>query len=343
MLKNQKLYDPVKRTAVMEESEFTTYVDINQNHKGLADEKIINEVKQSFYESHKDVDNISIDVHWDFVNQMIVRNQGLAQFTLDYRGAESDFFFPWLVAVATSPSEALEMSYGAGKNLLGHWTENIDKTTDPISSFVRNDPTFVYNRERQLFVADLVTTIQNRDSSKVIDFGAGRLAWARWHGFTLAPNQQTIYACDSDATINPEKIFDRPLDSTGVQYRKADLVTVLENPPCNNADLAILGGVASYIPLEVFSQKIVPAIYHLLGNRGVFFFDYQIDCPYLRRSMSIFKWPKMYLYPDATECIASVEAVRKNLWEKGLKFSAEYAIDTYNEQPSAVMVTLEKL
>ncbi|MBQ8985256.1 class I SAM-dependent methyltransferase [Candidatus Saccharibacteria bacterium] len=343
MLRNLDLYDPIERTAVMESSEFTTYVDINKNHKGPTDDKIISEIRHSFYEAHVDVDIAFLDKLWEFVERMIANNQGLAQFTLDYKGAESDFFFPWLVAVATSPSEALEMAYGAGKDLKGNWIEKIEKTSDPIVSFVRNDPTFVYNRERQLFVADLVTIIQNRARSKVIDLGAGRLAWSRWHGFMFTPCAQTIYACDSDDTIEPEELFTSNLENLGIKYQKADLVSVLRNPPCTDADLVLLSGVPSYIPLETFSHQIVPAIYQILGSHGIFFFDYQINCLYLQRSMSIFNWPKMYLYDDAASCIAVVETIRKNLWNRGMKFSAEYAIDTYNERPSSVMITLEKL
>ena len=342
MLRHQELFDPIERSAVMNTEEFTKYVEINKNHDGATDEGKIAKIKHSFYASHPKADIVFLDDAWEFIFPRILENPGLAQFILDYKGAESEFFFPWLVSVYKSPSRALEMAYGAGDDLMGRWITDIADTDDYIVPFVRNDPTFVYNRERQLYVANLATTIQARSKSKVVDFGAGRLAWIRWHGFKIKPLRQSIYAFDSDPSIKPEELFE-DMPELGIKFKHGDLSAQLMNSDCYSADLVILGGVASYIPLDVFSQKIIPAIYGLLQNQGVFFFDYQIDCPYLRRSMSIFSWPEMHLFEDAPSCISTVETFRKSLWDKGLKFSAEYAVDTYNKFPSAVMITLQKL
>ena len=343
MLRNQKLYDPIERTANMTKEEFTTYVDINKSHNGTTDTSLIDKIKHNFYTSHPDADLVFLDDAWDIIFPKLLRNPGLAQFTLDYHGDESEYFFPWLSAVFKSPSEALEMAYGAGSDLVGVWDTEILDTNDYIVPFIRNDPTFVYNRERQLYVADLVTTMQARGRSKVVDFGAGRLAWSRWHGFEFEPWHQEIYAFDSDPSIRPDTLFTESLDSLGIHFKHGDLTAQLVNPDCRDADLVILGGVASYVPLDIFSQKIVPAVWNLLKDDGVFFFDYQIGCPYLRRSMSIFSWPDMYLFDDVPSAVAVVETIRKNLWTKGLKFSAEYAVDTYNEYPSSVMITLQKI
>ena len=219
-----------------------------------------------------------------------------------------------------------------------------------------DDPAFVYNRERQLFVADLVTNVfednaeRNRTGRpKIIDFGAGRMAWARRHGLMelcyhyMYLGAADIYAFDRDQTIKPEKLFNHKLEELGIKYKYADFTSQLVNPDCRDADLIILGGVACYMPSEVFYGKIVPAIYGLLNRGGVFFFDLQTSTPCYRHSMDVLDWQEINLPEDPTIVIDSVEKARRNLWDKGIKFSAEYQVDTFNKIPSAVMVAMQKL
>lgn len=349
MLKHIGLYDPVVRTKDMETTEFTKYTRIRSGQMWCTDPKIVNEISEQFYKEHATTDNQeNLDRIWKFVEPKISKNIGLAAFIMDYDGAKSRFFFPWLYNVSHSPSLALEMSYGAGEDVDGNWIDKVPET-DPIDFFVRNDPTFVYNRERQLYVADLVTTIQDysytcpEHLSKVVDFGAGRLAWARWHGFQFKPEVQKIYAFDKDESINMESIFETNLESLGLEFRHGDLMVQVNNPLCMGVDLAILGGVATYIRKDIFEEAVVMPIYHLMNPGGVFFFDLQINCPYLQRSMSIFDWPKMYLADTIEDAIKTAESIRKALWLKNCKTSAEYILDTYNESPTAIMVTLQKL
>lgn len=349
MIRNRGISDPIRRTREMKESEFTKYTDIRkaQLKAGtMTDADLVDKIRKDFYMSHTDVNDKNLDKIWTVVGPKIGQNAGLAQFTLDYHGAESKYFFPWLKAVYTSPSEALEMSYGAGRDLNGAWVERTD-ADDPIEGFVCDDPTFVYNRERQMYVADLVTTLRKKATksapSKVMDLGAGRLAWARWHGFKFDPSRQIIVACDKDVTIRPEELFRFSPEELGLTYKICDMTAALTDKDCAGADLIMLGGVASYVPLEVFTGKIVPAVWQLLRDGGVFFFDLQADCPYLRRSMSIFDWPEMHFYGTAAETIATVETIRKDLWSRGIRFGAEYTLDTYNAVPSSVMVLLTKL
>lgn len=339
----------MRRTREMKESEFTKYTDIRkaQLKAGtMTDADLVDKIRKDFYMSHTDVNDKNLDKIWAVVGPKIGQNAGLAQFTLDYHGAKSKYFFPWLKAVYTSPSEALEMSYGAGRDLSGEWVKRTD-TDDPIEGFVCDDPTFVYNRERQMYVADLVTTLQKKATvtspSKIVDLGAGRLAWARWHGFKFDPSRQKVIACDKDKTIRPETLFQFPLNELGINYKICDMTAALADKDCAGADLIMLGGVASYVPMEVFTGKIVPAAWQLLRDGGAFFFDLQADCPYLRRSMSIFDWPEMHFYGTAAETVVTVEAIRKELWGHGMKFGAEYTLDTYNAVPSSVMVLLTKL
>ena len=349
MIRNRGISDPIRRTREMKEIEFTKYTDIRKAQLAsgtMTDTDLVDKIRKDFYMSHTDVNDKNLDKIWAVVGPKIGRNAGLAQFTLDYHGAESKYFFPWLKAVYTSPSEALEMSYGAGRDLNGEWVKRTD-AKDPIEGFICDDPTFVYNRERQMYVADLVTTLQKKATaaspSKVVDLGAGRLAWARWHGFKFDTSRQKIIACDKDSNITPEELFAYPLEELGITYKICDMTTALTDTGCVRADLIMLGGVASYVPMEVFADRIIPAVWRLLRNGGVFFFDLQADCPYLRRSMSIFDWPEMHFYGTAAETIALVEKIRRNLWKKGLKFGAEYTLDTYNAVPSSVMILFTKL
>ena len=353
MIRHDYLYDPVERTADMNITEFTKYTEIANAQVGPTDDSIVAEIKDRYFkfierQSCTNSERKHASSVWGIVASKIKSNAGLARFTLDYNGTESLCFFPWLINVSRSPSKALEMAYGAGEDIFGDWCDEI--TDDPIVFFVKNDPTFVYNRERQLYVADLAAAIVGNTPihgkpGKIVDFGAGRLAWARWHGFEPDSKFVNIYAYDRDSTIALEDLFHTSPERLGIKFKHGDLMEHVNSPEATHADLIILGGVASYIPKEIFSQAVVMPIYHLLNTGGTFFFDLQMDCPYLRRSMSIFDWPKMYLdgRDSAAKVIAEVEEMRKAFWHKGLKFSAEYTLDTYNESPSAVMVTMQKL
>lgn len=177
----------------------------------------------------------------------IKSNVGLAQFILDYQGAESHYFFSWLVNVVKSPATALEASYGEGHDADERWVRGIELTNDPFAQFVYDDPAFIYNRERQLYVADLVASIQalagEDNPSKIIDFGAGRLPWIRHHGFVCRPQYQRIFAFDKDPTINPEELFDSKPADLGIHYKRGDFIEQFSNPICQAADLVILGGL----------------------------------------------------------------------------------------------------
>ncbi|MBR3269899.1 hypothetical protein IKG07_01480 [Candidatus Saccharibacteria bacterium] len=350
MLRHLHLIDPVERTKDMDVTEFTKYTDIRKAQVGPTDPNVVQMIMREFYDKHLRRGNQEeLDKIWEFMCPKIEENAGLAQFILDYDGAGSDYFFPWLINIFRSPSLALEMSYGAGTDLDGKWVEKVPKE-DPIDFFVRNDPTFVYNRERQRYVADLVTTVQDEDFgcsehfSKVVDLGAGRLAWARWHNFQFEPEHQAILAFDKDPSIKPEELFPgRDLKDLGLTFKHGDLMVQVNNVDCRDANLIILGGVKSYIRDDVFAQAVMMPVYHLLAPGGVFYFDLQVDCPYLRRSMSIFDWPNMYLPESIGDAIGGIESMRKDFWQKGLRFSAEYAVDTYNESPTAIMVNLQKV
>ncbi|MBQ3292792.1 hypothetical protein IJG93_00575 [Candidatus Saccharibacteria bacterium] len=349
MFKHAYLSDPIERTDDMKVEAFSKYTEINRVEFSTKPE-LVKEIKTQFFEFAESakVDEAMITKLWGFVGTKIKENPGLANFTLDYNGAKSNFFFPWLINIFRSPATALEMSYGAGTDLHGNWIRNVPEN-DPIDYFVRNDPTFVYNRERQLYLANLASCLRDvafdsDEKKKIVDFGAGMLAWVRWHGFVPQPHQIEIYAYDKDPSIRPETLFPgEDLEALGIRYKHGDLMVQVRNHECDGADLAILGGVASYIPPDIFAEKVVKAIYALLNHGGIFFYDLQVKCPYLERSMSIFDWPTMYLADNVETAIKNVEKVRRRLWREGLKFAAEYAVDTYNENPSAVMIMLQKV
>ena len=353
MLRHTNLYDPIKRPEVAKEIEFSRYVEIHKNQTAPTGAGYVKGIKDQFYKANSKAKPENLDKVWEFVAPKVEKNAGLAEFISDYHGAESKFFFPWLINVFNSPSTALEISYGAGPDVDGNWHEDILDTDDPFVPFIYDDPAFVYNRERQLFVADLVSTIYDfyrimgttAIKYKIVDFGAGRMAWARRHGCGLAP-WVDIYAFDKDTSIDPDELFASEAIKNihyPLRFVHEDFTSHLTDPNCCDADLIILGGVASYIPPEAFFGKIVPAIYMLLKPGGVFFFDLQTSTPCYRHSMDILDWKGFMLPETPAIVIDSVEKARLGLWEKGLRFSAEYAVDTYNKIPSGVMMTFQKV
>lgn len=348
LLINKEIYNPIELGNGIPDEMFKKYIDIRDKQYKLIPTmpELTTEVKSSFYESHKDVPTDNLDKIWTFMYPMVARNEALAQFILDNGGEKSNFFFPWVMSVATSPSEALELSYNSGRNLLGEWVANIPET-DEINFFVHNLPTLAYNRERQFRVADLVTTdieLSSRGGSKVIDLGAGQMAWARHHGFKFRPRRQQIIACDKDPSINPAKLFGtvKP-DDIGLTYKQSDIMAELHNTDCADASFVILQGVASYYPLGVFREAIVKPVYANLRIGGSFFFDLQLNHISYEWSVKVFGWPEMELPETASDAINTVEVLRKDLWNDGMKFQAEYMLDTYSASPLSVMILFTKI
>lgn len=348
MLIHRDLFDPIKLGDGMKDEMFLKYIEIRDRQYRLLPTmpEITAEVRERFFTSHTDVDKKVLWEIWNFMKEPIQRNEALARFILDYGGAESDFFFPWVMSVAHSPSEALELSYNAGRNLNGEWVECIPEN-DSINYFVRNLPTLAYNRERQLRVADLVTTDRDVAStetpSRVIDLGAGRMAWARHHGFKFKLRLQSILACDMDARIVPEKLFSKPLSELGIEYRHGNILEELQTMEADSRSLALLQGVASYYPMDVFREGIVKPVYKLLRSGCNFFFDLQLKHISYLWSVKVFEWPEMKLPETASQAIDMIEMMRKELWLAGFKFQAEYILDTYNVSPLSVMIVLTKI
>lgn len=351
MIRHYKLIDPIERTREMTLDEFVKYIDIRdeQLRDGtITDPALIDKIHGIFFKTHPKISKKHLNEIWDFVRPMIEENAALAQFILDYDGAISNYFFPWLMTVATSPSAALEMAYGTGLSVGGKWSPWATVDQDAIEDFVRNVPTLVYNRERQLFMADLVSSIKDNGKSwhptKVVDLGAGRMAWARWHKFIFDDDVQKIIAVDKDPGIDPAALFaPRSLKNLGIEYVKSDIHTWLRETKEKDIDLVMLGGVASYYPQDIFVETIMRPVYKLLKTGGAFFFDLQLECPQYEWTTKLFNWPEMKLASSATEAIGQVERIRRDLWRSGIRFSAEYTVDTCNEYPSAVMVVFGKI
>lgn len=348
MLINRELSNPISLGTGIPDEMFKKYIAIRNRQYKLTPTmpELTTEVKRVFYGAHRDSQKENLDKIWTFMYPMVSHNEALAQFILDNGGAESEYFFPWVMSVATSPSEALELSYNAGRNLDGEWVPKISED-DKISFFVHNLPTLAFNRERQLKVADLVTTdraIFDRDGSKVIDLGAGRMAWARYHKFKFKPRVQKIFACDKDPSIQPEALFasKRP-GEIGLVYKQSDIMKELHDPDCRDASLVILQGVASYYPIGVFEEAIVKPVYTCLREGGSFFFDLQLNHISYEWSVKVFGWPEMGLPDSLSSAIDTVEFLRKKLWNSGMKFQAEYMPDTYNASPLSVMVLFTKI
>lgn len=340
----KNLFNPIVPARAMEDAEFEKYIKLRNEQEGPTSPRLIARLKKIFMESHaRNVGEERLQKIWQVVEGPLKKNAGLANFALDFGGCRSDHFFPWLISVAKSPSEALEMAYGYGRNLEGkfEYAEN-----DPwYMAAARDLPTLAFHRERQLTVANLVTLAkgsQHGETLKVVDLGAGRMDWARMHGFVLEPEIMKIDAFDKDPSINPDELFPMGRDKSGVTYAKRDIAEALHLMRYLEAvDVIIMQGVASYYPVEIFTDVLM-RVHDLLWKNGVFFFDLQLDCIYYRWSVATFGWPEMNLMKSAAEAIDFVEGLRKSLWEKGYRFGAEYKLDTYNKSPAAVMVTLTK-
>ena len=346
MIKNRELFNPVLPDEQMPVDKFLKYVDIRERQGDCPTKKsIVDEILNVFIDTYRGrLHPDTIKEYLDFIRPRIEKNAGLAQFIIDYEAAKSDFFFPWLKAVFTSPSEALEMSYGYGKNLRGNYHyANYDHR---MYYFVKNDPTFVFNRERQLYVANCArATIDARafgGIAKIVDLGAGRMNWLRRHGLSANRFLAKIWAFDHDDSIVPGELFEAPLNSLGIKYEKKDIMDALQSGECTDTSLFILQGVASYYPLEAFRNRILLPVYNQLHVGGAFFFDLQLDCPYYRRSMTIFDWPAMKLYKSPTIAFDTIEKMLRELRKEGVHMTAEYAMDSYNEIPSSIMITLSK-
>ena len=352
MLRYKYLSDPIERTGNIELTKFHKYIDIAKTQRGPTDEKLVNEIKEQLYDYHLTEKNeAKIERIWKFLVAKVGTNAGLASFILDYGGAKSDFFLPWMMNTFLAPSAPLEMAYGAGANIDGHWIDNIP-ANDPIMPFVKNEPNFIYHRERELHVADLATMVQEASFgefgkvSKIVDFCAGRMPWATRYGYDFTPEDQTIMAFDKDPTLKPKKLpHIKDAEAMNIAFKNGDVMSQASNPECSDADLIVAVGFygAPYTRFDAFSQAVIMPVYHLLNPGGIFFFDLRINSPCLRYVTPIFEWPKLYLMESVPNAVKSVEEVRRSLWKSGRKFNAEYTVDSYNEPPSGLMVTFQKV
>ena len=337
------LFNPIEKTRTIEDAEFQKYLDIRKEQMGPTNPRLVKRVKEIFYESHaEELSEAELMNVWNSVVWALEKNAALAEFALDYGGARSSHFFPWLMSVKESSSEALEMAYGYARNLRGEFEYAGE---DPwYMDAVRNLPTLAFHRERQLAVANLVAvgrgTISEGRAYVVTDLGAGRMDWARMHGLKLGG--MLIRACDKDPSIVLDKLFPDGTEANGIFYRKIDIAEALQRKMGFGSNIIIMQGVASYYPTEMLT-KTLAAVHGMLELGGGFFFDLQLDTVYYRWSVSTFGWPEMKLAASAEEAISIVERIRRYLWSQGMKYQAEYTLDTYNASPAAVMVTMTKI
>lgn len=327
----------------MEKKNFEKYININERQNGNTPSDLVETIRWDFYSTHsQDVEQEDLDRIWSFIEPRLVKNAGLAHFTIDYDGAKSDYFFPWLMTVQKSPAAALEMAYGSGYNLAGEWVEHVPKS-DGIYLFM-NDPTFWVHRDKMDYIANLAINVRNTvpegTKTKVIDLGAGRVMWAMRHRDILEPERQTILAFDKDKSIMPSTF--EP-EKTGIIFKNADFADELWRPGCRDANLIILSGVASYYPLDILRARILHPVYNLLQHGGAFFFDWQLECLYYQRSMSIFSWPKIKLERDFDAAHDAIDGIRKAMWRQGMKFDMDCRQDTYGKDATVIMITLTKL
>lgn len=368
MIRHSRIFNPIKQTREMDTSEFIRYIRLRELCEWFpvgeeSTMKRVEEIRQDFYEANSDATKDRLDEIWGFVCPMIAKNPALARFIVDHNATKSGYFFPWLMTIVQSPSAALELAYGNGFDTYGNWVNGIPEE-DEIDDFVKNVPTLVYQRERQFLMADLVSSVKEngqRDRQAfehrlpiAVDLGAGRMAWARYHGFKFDSAYLKVVAVDKDPGIDPEELFkpfascnrygiSSTLEYLGLEFQRADILPWLATTDLRDVDLIMLGGVASYFPLPAFTEAVIKPAYRILREGGSFFFDLQLECPQYEWTIKLFGWPEMKLAKSAAEAIDQVEKIRRQLWNAGLKFNAEYHVDTACANPSAVMIIFQKL
>ena len=341
---SSNLFQPIAWDTTMSQEEFARYIRIADSQVATSP-FMMKRIKNCFYEQHEySVPKEALDKVWNCVAPALEKNAGLAEFTNDYEGALSEYFFPWLIMLRTSQSEALMLAYGLCRNLRGEVRLVADD--DPIMLFVKYDPTFVAARVRALRIANLATlarlVIPNGARSKVIDLGAGRMPWARFHGFEFDMARQEVLAFDKDTSIVPEELLGVMASEECFKYRHLDIFSALTRRECNNANLAILSGVASYMEMSVLKERIVKPLHRLLRPGGLFFFDLQLDCVYYRRSMKIFSWPELRLERDKDAVVDKIANMVDEIKQEGYGFSLETEVIRYDGTPTNVFVQLTK-
>ena len=91
MIVHDFLFNPVEMTEEMKPEVFYKYIDICNKHKGEGTSlDTMKKIRKIFYDTHSSIDEDSLDNVWAQVNPKLWKNPGLAQFVLDYGGAESD-------------------------------------------------------------------------------------------------------------------------------------------------------------------------------------------------------------------------------------------------------------
>lgn len=341
MLMSSNIFQPIAQDATMAIEEFARYIRISESQIATSP-FMMKRIKNCFYEQHEySTPKEALDRIWSLVAPALEKNAGLAEFTDDYEGALSEYFFPWLIMLRTSQSEALMLAYGLCRNLRD--AIRVVPDDDPIMLFVKNDPTFVAARERAIRIANLATiarSIPIGARSKVIDLGAGRMPWARFHGFEFAPSRQEIMAFDKDTSIVPEELLGTVASEKCFQYQHMDIFSALRE--CDNANLAILSGVASYMKMSALKERIVKPLHASLRPGGLFFFDLQLDCVYYRRSMKIFSWPELRLEKDKDAVKEKIENMVDELEQEGYGFNLETELIKYDGSPTNLFVQMTK-
>lgn len=340
MLMFSNIFQPFEQDVVMAHEEFARYIRIAESQIATSP-FMMKHIKNTFYGQHEySTPKEDLDRIWNLVAPALERNAGLAKFTNDYEGALSEYFFPWLIMLVTSQSEALMLAYGLCRNLRGE--VRVVQDDDPIMLFVKNDPTFVAARERAIRIANLATlarlVMPEGVKSKVIDLGAGRMPWARFHGFEFDPEKQKILAFDKDTSIVPKELLGVTASEEYFKFRHEDIFTAISRNECSNANLVILSGVASYLEMPVLKEQIVKPLHSLLRPGGLFFFDVQLDCIYYKRSMKIFSWPKLRLDDTANE----IDKMVDELEQEGFGFNLETETIKYDGTPINLFVKLTK-
>lgn len=214
----------------------------------------------------------------------LAKNPAMAEFLLDSRACDSDFFVPWQNAVPRAV--ILEAAYGYGYDLKGTYRHIPE--TDPFQVWVEHDAGFKFARWRDRYYANALIDNHCRN---ILFLGAGWLPELRYTDFFDRgwDRDSRITCCDLDATIDKNFIFP-PEVAKQVDYHHVGLVEMLMDVRAKGAkyDGVFAKGVMSYC-MDNLSTTI-GVVLELLEPGKRFVFDLQTPHWSMLRNGYVFGW-----------------------------------------------------
>lgn len=259
-------------------------------------------------------DMMGVDHDWPAVREILRKNWGMTRMMLDH-GCRSRFLYK--VIQTGAQAILLEVFQGRFISVAGDleyipYRDSIYRYIVPESIAVN---VTTRTRDVQKLIADLPP------KQKILVCGAGLLPELRVNDFDVRALGHEILAVDLDERNlkNLNLVFDRPLPEYGVDYQKADLVDICNDP--RNAEqfaLVYAQGVMSYYRKNGRTDEMLKTMLKpVRKGGGLLFFDLQIFRPDLLRCSTTLSW-ESDLGPDlnaktAVERISKIVDMYDNL------------------------------